>query len=359
MSKTFNTSTQIAPIVDVSTYDGPFSYESLWSADEEAEREEGRVVCNDYSFSMMGERIVEKANEVFEAEKPLEDYGVVSIKATKFGSPREYNFMTDWLDLSVDVDETFWTKAKEAIFRPENRTAIVEYAGEHWVSYDGFRSSMLNRISDLSRDHWMHTHYGTHMATDKEVEDALLADLKDAFEGLAAETSEDEFREFGAILALLWLIEYPSDFNRSEDSLYGSWVTDEMIENIRCNSSLSEFCSVLDGDEVKKRFGRHMIDFDARRAELAGELEKYKKSFPAGKRPMIDKVCEVVERKTGQLFLELQKRQLTVIAERAISARTLDPIVTADLDDFREEAESRLGDAAMNRIWREAWHEVQ
>lgn len=276
---TLNTSTRIAPIVDVSTYEGPFSYESLWQSDEDAEREEGRFVCDDYDSSKMGDRIVEEANKVFEANKPLQQYGVVSIKATKFGSPREYNFMSDWLDLEVVVDDSFWQLAKEAIFKPENRAKIVEYAGDHWVSYDGFSSAMLNRVCTLSRDHWKHEHYGTHMATDKEVEDALLADLEDAFNALSTETSEDEFREFGAILALLWLIEYPSDFQRDDESpIYGSWVTDEMVESLRGNSSLSDFCTVLERDELKEKVGDSLIDFDGFMRETELSYEKYVKS---------------------------------------------------------------------------------
>lgn len=91
MNTTLHTSTNIAPIVDVSTYDGgPFSYESLWQSDEDAEREEGRFVCDDYDFAKIGNRIVEEANRVFEAERPLSQYGVVSIRATKFSSPREF-----------------------------------------------------------------------------------------------------------------------------------------------------------------------------------------------------------------------------------------------------------------------------
>lgn len=276
---TLNTSTRIAPIVDVSTYEGPFSYDSLWQSDEESEREEGRFVCNDYDSSKMGDRIVEEANKVFAAEKPLSQYGVVSIKATGFGSPREYNFMSDWLDLEVEVDDSFWQLAKKAIFKPENRAKIVGYAGDHWVSYDGFSSAMLNRICTLSRDHWRHTHYGTHMATDKEVEDALLADLEDAFAALSTETSEDEFCEFGAILALLWLIEYPGDFERCDESpIWGSWVTDEMVESIRGNSSLSDFCTVLERDELKEKVGDSLIAFDAFMKELERSYEKYVKS---------------------------------------------------------------------------------
>ena len=276
---TLNTSTRIAPIVDVSTYEGPFSYDSLWQSDEDSEREEGRFVCDDYDFSKMGDRIVEEANKVFEANKPLSQYGVVSIKATRFCSPREYNFMSDWLDLEVVVDDSFWQLAKEAIFKPENRAKIVEYAGNHWVSYDGFSSAMLNRICALSRDRWRHEHYGTHMATDKEVEDALLADLEDAFSALSTETSEDEFREFGAILALLWLIEYPGDFERCDESpIWGSWVTDEMVESIRGNSSLSDFCTVLERDELKEKVGDSLIDFDGFMRETELSYEKYVKS---------------------------------------------------------------------------------
>lgn len=277
--KTFVTNTNIAPICDVSTYEGPFSYESLWQCDEEAEREEGRLVCDDYKSSEMGERIVKEANRVFERDKPLKDYGVVSIKATKFGSPREYNFMTDWLDLSVEVDDTFFTKAKQAILDPANRKAVVKYAGNNWVTRDGFYSQMLNRISTLSRDAWKASHYGTHMATDEDVEKALLADLDEVFDALENDTSEDMFREFGAILALLWLIEYPSDFDLSDDSpVYGSWVTEEMVDHLRCNSSLSEFCTVMDLGEACGKFPEAkalLDDIAAARARLDEQYRKY------------------------------------------------------------------------------------
>lgn len=277
--KTFATNTNIAPVCDVGTYEGPFSYESLWQSDEEAEREEGRLVCDDYKHSAMGERIVKEANLVFEWHKPLADYGVVSIKATKFGSPREYNFMTDWLDLSVEVDGTFFAKAKKAILDPANRKAVVKYAGDHWVTRDGFVSRMLNRISDLTRDAWKARHYGTHMATDEEVEKALLADLDEVFDALENDTSEDMFREFGAVLALLWLIEYPSDFDNSDDSpAYGSWVTEEMVEHLRGNSSISEFCTVMDLGEAYEKFPEAkalLDDIAAARARLADQYRRY------------------------------------------------------------------------------------
>ena len=335
MNKMFSTSTRIAPIVDVSTYYGPFGYESLWGADEESEREEGRFVCGDYDSAKMAKRIVEEANRVFEAEKPLSRYGVVSIKATEFGSPREYNFMTDWLDLHVEVDDSFWQLAKEAIFRPENRAAIVKYAGDRWVSRDGFTSFMLNRISGLSRDCWKGEHYGTHMATDKEVEDALLADLEDAFVALSAETSEDEFREFGAILALLWLIEYPSDFDSSGDSFYGSWVTDRMVESIQENSSLSEFCTVLEYGELKEKVRDSLIDFDGFVEELERSYGKYVESGVSEASQARAKAWLEIVRKDVDEFREKERRCVEGYAPKWDKVRE-------ELDELREEWDAKL-----------------
>lgn len=343
MNMMFSTSTRIAPIVDVSTYGGPFSYESLWGVDEESERREGRFVCDDYDSVKMGERIVEEANKVFETEKPLKEYGVVSIKATEFGSPREYNFTTDWLDLDVEVDDSFWQLAKKAIFDPKNRAAIVKYAGDNWVSYDGFSSLMLNRICTLSRDTWKHRNHGTHMATDREVEDALLADLEDAFAGLSSETSEDEFREFGAILALLWLIEYPSDSDRSGDSFYGSWVTDAMMESLRGNSSLSEFCTVLEPGELKKKVGDALIDFDGFMKELERSYEKYVKSGVGEASQARAKTWLETVRRDVDEFREEQRECVEGCAPKWDKVRE-------ELDELREEWDARLKVG-----WKDAW----
>lgn len=344
---TFDTSTRIAPIVNVSTYEGPFSYDSLWEADETSEREEGRFVCDDYDSSKMGKRIVEEANKVFKAERPLEKYGVSRIRATAFRSPREYNFMTDWLDLKVRiVKRKFFRLAKKAVFDPKNRAKIVGYAGEHWVSYDGFCSSMLNRIQSLSRDYWKHTHYGTHMATDKEVEDALLADLKDAFDHLEHGTGDDDFREFGAVLALLWLIEYPSDFRRGYDydlPLYGSWVTDEMVESISGNSSLSEFCTILEPDELKRKVGGSLIDFDSYRAQVKTECDKYLKcGVGEASQAKAKHWLEAVLKEVGE-WESKQRDRIELYAPKWDEVRE-------ELNELREEWDARL-----EAGWKDAW----
>ena len=359
MNKTFMTNTHIAPIVDISTYDGPFSYDSLWSSEEENEREEGRVVCWDYDSKKMGERLVKEANKVFEAEKPLAGYGVVEIRATKFGSPREYNFMSDWLDLSVKVDESFFKKARKAILDPENRKTIVEHCKDHWVSRDGFNSFMLNRVQDLSLNEWERRHYGTHMSTDEEIEVAVMADLQEVLTLLEDETSDDEDRDFGAILALLWRFEYPGDFDRSlSESWSGSWVTDRMEENLRCNSSISEFCTVLDKDDIKARFGDHMVDFDERRKEFRSDLGKYC-SMDFGDKARVEKLRELFAWKVEKVFKELETTQLNVIANHATGDKSKDGKINDLLDDFQDEVEERTNSAHLSQLWREASHEVQ
>ena len=360
MNKTFVTNTHIAPIVDVSTYGGPFSYESLWQGDEASERDEGRVVCRDYDSKKVCERIVEEANRVFAKEKPLLEYGVVEIKATKFGSPREYNFTSDWLDLSVKVDESFFERARKAILDPENRKTIVEHCKDHWVSRDGFRSSMLNRVQNLSLNWWEHEHWGRHMSTDEEIEAAVTADLQEALALLEDGASEDEFRDFGAVLALLWRFEYPGDFDRSRSASWsGSWVTDEMVDHLCGNSSISEFCTVLGKDEIQERFGAHMVDFGRRRMGLRADLDKYC-SADFEDKARIEKVCELFESKAGKVLDELEASQLDVIANHATGDKSKDGDVNELLDTFREEeVETKLAPSVLARIWGEASHEVQ
>lgn len=360
MNKTFVTNTHIAPIVDVSTYEGPFSYEHLWRDDETYEREEGRVVCWDYDSDKMGERLVEEANKVFEAEKPLAWYGVVDIRATKFGSPREYNFMSDWLDLSVKLDESFFDKARKAILAPENRKVIVEHCKDYWVSKDGFASYMLNRVQDLSLNRWEHTHYGRHMSTDEEVEAAVIADLQEALTLLENETSEDEYRDFGAILALLWRFEYPCDFDmRLSEPWSGSWVTDQMEDHLLGNSSISEFCTVLDKDEIRERFGASMVDFVERRKEFRSDIGKYR-SMDFEDKARIEKVCDRYMEKVEKVFDELENSQLNIIANYATVDKSKDWVVNDRLDTFREEeVESKLASSVLTRLWGETSHEAK
>lgn len=309
-SHTFTADTHTGPIVHVGTYEDVFGYKSLWEDEEAAEEEEGRVVCSDYSHRRMGERIVEEANRVFAAQKPLVEYGVVEIKATKFCSPREYNFTTDWLDLLVTVDDAFFDRARAAILNPVNRKLVVDTTVACWVSRDGFRSAVLNRVSGLSRDHWCHKHYGTHLSTDDEVYAAITADVSDALAEMRDGTGNNETEQMSVMLKLLWSIKYPDDF---KDPYWG-WVANDMFEHIRGNSSLSEFCTILDADEVRAKFGGEMVDLDAYLRERHKECERYRATaFEDPKRAK--RVSENYERLLAECIGGLKNDQLQVIRD--------------------------------------------
>ena len=310
MTTTFVTASNVAAIVDVSTYESWFSYDELWGAEADAERSDGRIVCDDYNVAAVKQRIMDEVNGVLAGDKPLARYGVVSILATRFNSPREYNFTTDWLDLVVEVDSSFLKKAKAAILAPKNRKAIVAYCADNWVSRDGYASSMLNRVSDLSRDYWRHKNYGTHISTDAEIEAALVADIADAVDHLANGTGCNDSEEIGVLLALLWLIEYPSDFRDGEMP----WVTERVYERMRGNSSLSEFCTVLDRDEVRGKFGRHLVDFDGDLAAKREACRRYRDTKFGEHQGRTDAVSWAYERKLTKAVEGLRAEQDSIIA---------------------------------------------
>ena len=288
--KTFQTSTQIAPIISVGTYWGWFEYERLWGSQEESDREEGYFVCQDYSHQKLGEAIVKTANEVFAEEKPFKDVGVVSIKATKFGSPREYNFGDDWLDLDFEVEDGFFDRAEAKIFAPENRETVEKYIEEHWCSRDGFNSYMP---CTRGNGHWGEP--------GKRYEDPDVLELRTVFQALRGEielSDYDAWRWFGGVIALLYAIavkdkEMQDD---SDDEFYGS-LTGLLLEKFEGNHSLGEFCTIMDLDEVEAKYPgvKELLSLsDKGKKELAEGLRKYLESdvSEAGKKRVKEEVDE-------------------------------------------------------------------
>ena len=269
--KTFQTSTRIAPIVSVGTYWGWFEYERLWGAQEDDYHGEGMFVCGDYSHDKFGEAIVETANEVFEEEKPFEDVGVVSIKATKFGSPREYNFGDDWLELDFEVEDDFFDKAEAKIFAPENRETVEKYIEKHWCSRDGFNSFMP---CTKGNGHWGEP--------GERYEDPDVEELHKVFKALRGELEppeyEDEWRWFGGVIALLNAIALKDkELMDDTDQFWGS-LTGCLLVRFEGTHSLSEFCTILDLDEAEERYPgvKELLALpDEGRRELEGSLLKY------------------------------------------------------------------------------------
>lgn len=265
---TFQTSNQIAPIIDVGTYWGTFEYESLWGCEVEAERDEGNYVCDDYDSAKFGEAIVEEATKVFESEKPFEEYGVKSIRAVKFGSPREYNFMDDWLELEIDVDDSFFDLAEKAIFAPERRKYLEKYIEDEWCSHDGFISSMPCTVNNWKR-------YPVY-----RYEDPYLDEMHSIIRGLKDKTSDDEWRHFGAIIALLYVIDRKEKRMMDDcDQFWGS-LTGRLLERFTENHSLDEFCTIIEPDEVAEKYPLVPVltaRADAGESMLREQLDRYMK----------------------------------------------------------------------------------
>ena len=271
--KTFETSTNILPLINVGHYWGPF--EDFWLCDEEDERREGNFVCDDYDFEKFKEAIVEEANKILEKAELFKAYGVASIKATSMGSPKEYNFGDDWLNLEVTVEDDFLDRAEKAIFDPKYHDLLDEFARREWSSRDGFSSSMRAWNLDEMHEVFDHIRKGT--------------------------SGIDDMRDFGSVLCLLREIEiHEKRMEREDDAREGN-LTWELVGNVRYKHSFSDFVTILSREEVQKRYPLVAImdKFDAADAMLDESMKKYAASSVS--QEAIDKTRKEVDRRHDKI----------------------------------------------------------
>jgi hypothetical protein len=238
--------------MNVGHYWGPF--EDFWVSDEEYEHREGNFVCDDYDFVKFKEAIVEEANKILEKAELFKTYGVASIKATSMGSPKEYNFGDDWLNLEVAVEDDFLDRAEKAIFDPKYKDLLDRYARNEWSSRKDFFSHMTAWNLDEMHDVFDHIR-------------------KDA-------CGINDMRDFGSILALLREIEiFEKRMEREDESCEGS-LTWELVDNVRENHSFGDFVTILSKDDVVKRYPLIAImdKFDEADRLLDEILKKYASS---------------------------------------------------------------------------------
>lgn len=251
--KTFETTTNIVLVMNPGTYWGPFEYDRFWRPYEEDERENGNIVCNDYSFAKFKEAMVQEANEVLKDSGYLKEYGVASVKVTNTGSPKYYNFGDDWFDLEFNVEDGFLDRAERAIFDPKYRDLLDGFARSEWRSRDGFISSMPAEC---------------------------LEEMHEVFKKLRNDDCGcDDMRAFGSVIALLREIEkHEGRMSREDDYDEGS-LTMQLERQILENHDLSEFCSVMTLDEAKSRFGclkKILEDIDEQRKSIEEQTAKYR-----------------------------------------------------------------------------------
>ena len=251
--KTYETTTNIAYLVSVGTYYGPFEYDSIWGEDERCERDEGNFVCDDYDFQKFKNAILKEVNAIFKDEKPMESYGVALVRATDMKSPKEYNFGDDWLDLEFTVKDDFFDRAEKAIFDPKYHDLLEGFIRDEWCSRDGFISQMPAQSLDE-----MHGVFDM-IRTDK--------------------CGIDDMRAFGSIIQLLREIE------KHEERMANEWehepgsFTDELYRKIIENYRLGDFCTIISKEDAEKLYPSlffGMID-DAKK-QLDEGLKKYRTS---------------------------------------------------------------------------------
>lgn len=253
--RTFETCTQIAPIIDVGTYDSLLSYDNMFGEQENEARQEGKFVCDDFNWEKYKQTIVKTSNQIFRDERLLEQYGVKSIVATKMGSPMYYNYTTDWLDLKVEVEDDFLDTAEKVLLDKKNEKKIDAFMKACWETKDGFLSSMpAERVWDLP-----------------EVFKMLRED----------DCGTDDMRAFGTVLMLLMVVEGPNVDGYGNDGLsYSSYLTDLLVTILREDCYISDYVTILDKEEVEKLYGNYIFldEIDEAEKQLKEGLERYKTS---------------------------------------------------------------------------------
>ena len=260
--KKYESSTQICPIVSVGTYWGRYNFESMWQDYIDEDRESGYLVCDDYDFDEFKNELCKSVQKVFDEEKPLEKYGVKKFTAQKIGSPKEYNFMDDWLDFSIEVDDDWLDKSMETLGKPEYKDVIEKYFKDNWRSRDGFTSYMphdLEELFDNARQ---------------------LRDDPDSWDA-----DREECRTVGALLLLLLLVDdrigHEHDNDWPEDSLPEE-MSDLVYDDFNGCHSHSDFMTTVKRDEVDKVFKKHYLKFDAVVDDISKDYRKYREAM-AGK----------------------------------------------------------------------------
>lgn len=296
---TFETSTHIWPVCQVGGYDGqvldpdvvlcPGDYQ--YNLDDE---EPGmRIVSWEFRCDEWDKAVVEAAQKAFDKNKPLEKWGV-KVKVTGYGHPKEYNFTTDWLDLTVDIgdEREFVKKAVEELKKDEHRRKIDEFIKENWHSRDGFNS-------------WMSETY-------REFFDDAKSFLGDSSNEMNCWGGE---RFLGEVLTLLSLIE--GDLDDNEENLYGYGdITEEIVEDLSENHSADEFYLVYDYRKLCERHGVKLIDFDPIRDEIDDVVQKYVDSF--GDDAEQSKKAKKWQKDANKRLDELENEQFDVL-DNAVS----------------------------------------
>lgn len=314
--KTFSTSTLIAPFINVNTYDSWLGFDNMFGSQISADRDEGYFVCNDFDFQKYKEEIVRFCNNLFARECKagdlLQEHGVVSIKATSMGSPKYYNYIGDWLDLDIEVEDDFLARAVKAITDPANADTVEDVMRALWRTRDGYLSSMPAEYP---------------------------SELPEVFRMLRDDDRDncDFERAFGTVFYLLFAIKAKQE---QDNVAWGSYyLLERLVEDMQENCSVGEFCTVLSPDEAQKAFGDRIFfyELDNARRQIKEGLEKYRASgVPEESVAKVEKEVRARLRKLDDYREEIREAVENWYPDHPERARQ-------ELDDVREEYVAEFG----------------
>ena len=329
MSKTFHTNTRMAPICRIDTSYGPFRYDSLWGNEIDRLIRSGCAVCRGYNDVKFAACVARTTNDVLTETGPLSEYGVlkVSVKADPApadGTPRDTCLN---LGISVRVSDSFIGKAEAALLDVANRDAVVRCASET----PGYENAGYDEV-------W------------RRLEKDIEAALECIREGKTGDGCEGAF---GLILTLLWSLNYEVD----DSSITGRWLSDVVLSRMS-TWYVGDFCTIINGEDVRERFGKSMVDFPAERESLEKNCEMYS-SCHFSDRKMMEEVVSAFRNKVNEKIRELEYSQMRLISDFATKFKKDDKYVKRNLSSFKESVSSEIGSGGYAKMWREAYNEVR
>ena len=124
------------------------TYKTIWEVIKTDD--DGNELEIDYDFKNLMQSILEAYQEgETQIVKDLEVNFIKSIHFTGFWSPREYNFATDQLDFTLEIDRELMLKELAKLIDSKD---FKQFLKDNYSSRDGFMSFTANNYQDLYQD---------------------------------------------------------------------------------------------------------------------------------------------------------------------------------------------------------------
>lgn len=111
-------STELCPIIIPDTYGSGFQYE-----------------CNEGMWDELKQLMIDIAERYLKENLEETDFANATLTMGEFGSPMEYNFITDWINFTLEFDDSLLETIKNTV--DDN---FFDYARKRFGSYNGYIS---------------------------------------------------------------------------------------------------------------------------------------------------------------------------------------------------------------------------